>query len=183
MSSLPLERAGNHSSFLHFFQMMSPEHLTCGWLLHLLLVFLKPCGAPAGPARPLNGSDCTARGPASYLLVFTGQWSPQAFPKQYPLFRPPAQWSKLMGKSHGCEVITGNPSADGEHRPFFCSFVRGLNYQTHTFTLQTETLGWVLLCFLFCFLNFLISIFFHLPIAGEVVRLIKTYNDMTIATM
>lgn len=134
----------NHSSFLHFFQMMSPEHLTCGWLLHLLLVFLKPCGAPAGPARPLNGSDCTARGPAAYLLVFTGQWSPQAFPKQYPLFRPPAQWSKLMGKSHCCEVITGNPSADGEHRPFFffCSFVRGLNYQTHTFTLQTETLGW-----------------------------------------
>lgn len=109
----------NHSSFLHFFQMMSPEHLTCGWLLHLLLVFLKPCGAPAGPARPLNGSDCTARGPAAYLLVFTGQWSPQAFPKQYPLFRPPAQWSKLMGKSHCCEVITGNPSADGEHRPFF----------------------------------------------------------------
>ncbi|CAG01211.1 unnamed protein product, partial [Tetraodon nigroviridis] len=46
--------------------------------------------------RPLNGSECTARGPASYLLVFTGHWSPQAFPKQYPLFRPPAQWSKLM---------------------------------------------------------------------------------------
>lgn len=67
---------------------------------------------------------------------------------------------------------------------FFCSFVRGLNYQTHTFTLQTETLGWVLLSFLFCFLNFLISLFFHLPIAGEVVWLIKTYNDVTmIATM
>lgn len=88
----------NYFAFLHFFQMMSSEHLTCGWLQQLLVVLLKLCITFAGPLRPLNGTECTAKGPASYILVFTGHWSPQAFPKQYPLFRPPAQWSKLIGE-------------------------------------------------------------------------------------
>lgn len=88
----------SHLSFLHFFQMMSLERLTCGWLQQLLLVLLVLCLTFAGPLRPLNGTECTAKGPASYILVFTGHWSPQAFPKQYPLFRPPAQWSKLLGE-------------------------------------------------------------------------------------
>uniref|UniRef100_A0A665VNA8 Spondin-2-like n=1 Tax=Echeneis naucrates TaxID=173247 RepID=A0A665VNA8_ECHNA len=78
------------------------RHKSCGWLQQLLLVFLKLCFTFAGPLRPLNGTECTARGPASYILVFTGHWSPQAFPKQYPLFRPPAQWSKLIAVSHNC---------------------------------------------------------------------------------
>lgn len=77
---------------------MSSEHLTCGWLQQLLLVLVKLCFTFAGPLRPLIGTECTAKSPASYILVFTGHWSPQAFPKQYPLFRPPAQWSKLIGE-------------------------------------------------------------------------------------
>ncbi|XP_068596656.1 spondin-2a [Brachionichthys hirsutus] len=80
--------------------MMSSEHLSCRWLLQLLAVLLKLCLTSSGPLRPLNGTDCTSKGPASYILVFTGHWSPRAFPKQYPLFRPPAQWSKLMAVSH-----------------------------------------------------------------------------------
>ncbi|TNN58457.1 Spondin-2 [Liparis tanakae] len=84
--------------------MMSSEHLTCGWLQQLLVVLLKLCLTFAGPLRPLNGTDCSAKGPASYILVFTGHWSPQAFPKQYPLFRPPAQWSKLIGVQSFAEV-------------------------------------------------------------------------------
>ncbi len=95
-----LRNLDNHFSFLHFFQMMSSEHLTCGWLQRLLAVLLKLCLTFAGPLRPVTGTACTAKGPASYILVFTGHWSPQAFPKQYPLFRPPAQWSKLIGKRH-----------------------------------------------------------------------------------
>ncbi|XP_022045179.1 spondin-2a isoform X1 [Acanthochromis polyacanthus] len=82
------------------FQMMSSEHLACGWLQQLLIVLVKLCLTFAGPLRPLNGTECTAKSPASYILVFTGHWSPQAFPKQYPLFRPPAQWSKLIAVSH-----------------------------------------------------------------------------------
>lgn len=80
------------------FQMMSSERQTCGWRRQLLIVLVKLCLAFAGPLRPLNGTECTAKSPASYILVFTGHWSPQSFPKQYPLFRPPAQWSKLIGE-------------------------------------------------------------------------------------
>uniref|UniRef100_A0A8C7QWT8 Spondin domain-containing protein n=1 Tax=Oncorhynchus mykiss TaxID=8022 RepID=A0A8C7QWT8_ONCMY len=70
----------------------------------LLVVLLKLTLSFAGPT---NGTECTARGPASYILVFTGHWSPQTFPKQYPLFRPPAQWSKLIAITH-----------NGQHRLF-----------------------------------------------------------------
>ncbi|XP_027864522.1 spondin-2a [Xiphophorus couchianus] len=80
--------------------MMSSEHPACGWLHKLLVLLVKLHFAFAEPLQPLNGTGCTAKGPASYILVFTGHWSPQAFPKQYPLFRPPAQWSKLIAASH-----------------------------------------------------------------------------------
>ena len=88
---------------------MSSEHLTSAWLLQLLVVLLKPCLAPAGPAKPLNGTECRASGPASYILVFTGHWSQQAFPKQYPMFRPPAQWSKLVGERDCSGVVIVSP--------------------------------------------------------------------------
>lgn len=103
----------SHYSSPRFSQMMSPEHLSCVWLQQLLFVLLKLCLTLAGPLRPLNGTECTARGPASYILVFTGHWSPQAFPKQYPLFRPPAQWSKLMGESHAKKVLFGKSAISG----------------------------------------------------------------------
>ncbi|XP_071375954.1 spondin-2a [Centroberyx affinis] len=83
--------------------MMSSERLTCGWLRRLVVVLLKLSLTCAVPVRPINGTDCTARGPASYILVFTGHWSPQTFPKQYPLFRPPAQWSKLIAVTHNAQ--------------------------------------------------------------------------------
>ncbi|XP_070994798.1 spondin-2-like [Oncorhynchus clarkii lewisi] len=77
--------------------MMSLELLSFGWLQQLLVVLLK---LTLSFAISTNGTECTAKGPASYILVFTGHWSPQTFPKQYPLFRPPAQWSKLMAITH-----------------------------------------------------------------------------------
>ncbi|KAM4622032.1 spondin-2a isoform 1-T1 [Polymixia lowei] len=80
--------------------MMSSERFPCGWLQQLLIVLLKLSLSYAGPLQQINGTDCTARGPASYILVFTGHWSPLTFPKQYPLFRPPAQWSKLIAVTH-----------------------------------------------------------------------------------
>ncbi|XP_060741123.1 spondin-2a [Tachysurus vachellii] len=80
--------------------MMPSELLVPGWLQHLLVVLLKLSLSCASPLKFTNETACTARGPASYILVFTGQWSPQMFPKQYPLFRPPAQWSKLVAVTH-----------------------------------------------------------------------------------
>ncbi|CAN2388410.1 induction of bacterial agglutination [Pristimantis euphronides] len=46
---------------------------------------------------------CTAEEIAKYRIVFTGKWSQTAFPKQYPLYRPPAQWSSLLGVSHSSD--------------------------------------------------------------------------------
>ncbi|XP_061092933.1 spondin-2-like [Conger conger] len=83
--------------------MMSSDLLSPGWLQQLLLVLLKVTVSCAGSSRPANGTACSAREPASYILVFTGHWSPQTFPKQYPLFRPPAQWSKLIAVSHSAQ--------------------------------------------------------------------------------
>ncbi|XP_069488268.1 spondin-2 [Ambystoma mexicanum] len=46
---------------------------------------------------------CTADELARYSVVFTGKWSQVAFPKQYPLYRPPAQWSSLLGVTHSSD--------------------------------------------------------------------------------
>ncbi|CAL8272030.1 unnamed protein product [Boreogadus saida] len=94
---------------------MSPQRLGCGWLWRLLLaVLLRVSLGHAAPPSPAHGTDCSARGPAAYILVFTGRWSPQTFPKQYPMFRPPAQWSKLIvfptvgGHLWGTAVVSGS---------------------------------------------------------------------------
>ncbi|MGH0116424.1 UNVERIFIED_CONTAM: hypothetical protein FKN15_017074 [Acipenser sinensis] len=79
-------------------RIMSAELLPPGWLQRTLAVMLwLSCGSAL---RLANQMACTARSPATYILVFTGQWNPTTFPKQYPMFRPPAQWSKLIAVSH-----------------------------------------------------------------------------------
>ncbi|XP_030046932.1 spondin-2 [Microcaecilia unicolor] len=50
-----------------------------------------------------DDSVCRAEELAKYSLVFTGKWSETAFPKQYPLYRPPAQWSSLLGATHSSD--------------------------------------------------------------------------------
>ncbi|KAG7280883.1 hypothetical protein CRUP_035193 [Coryphaenoides rupestris] len=52
---------------------------------------------------PTDTPTCTAAGDAHYSLTFTGKWTQAAFPKQYPIFRPPAQWSTLIGVSHSAD--------------------------------------------------------------------------------
>jgi hypothetical protein len=42
---------------------------------------------------------------AVYKLRLETFWSEERFPKQYPQWRPPAQWSKTVGKGDfTCEV-------------------------------------------------------------------------------
>uniref|UniRef100_A0A8B9K766 Spondin-2 n=2 Tax=Astyanax mexicanus TaxID=7994 RepID=A0A8B9K766_ASTMX len=48
-------------------------------------------------------SVCSAPSTAKYSLTFTGKWSQTAFPKQYPVYRPPAQWSPLIGVTHSSD--------------------------------------------------------------------------------
>uniref|UniRef100_A0A8C5SKK8 Spondin 2 n=1 Tax=Laticauda laticaudata TaxID=8630 RepID=A0A8C5SKK8_LATLA len=55
---------------------------------------------------PLEGDTlCGAEEPTTYSIVFTGKWSQAAFPKQYPLYRPPAQWSSLLGVAHNPDYV------------------------------------------------------------------------------
>ena len=35
---------------------------------------------------------------AVYKVLFTTYWDRERFPRQYPEWRPPAHWSKLIGK-------------------------------------------------------------------------------------
>ncbi|XP_049742512.1 spondin-2 [Loxodonta africana] len=65
-------------------------------------LLLATLGSVAG--LPLEGEPgCTARHLARYSITFMGKWSQTAFPKQYPLFRPPAQWSSLLGATHSSD--------------------------------------------------------------------------------
>lgn len=79
-----------------------PEELCC------LLVTLLTMGTQSLPV-PTDIPVCTASETAHYQLTFTGKWSRSAFPKQYPVYRPPAQWSNIVGKSSArwfhCGVI------------------------------------------------------------------------------
>ena len=45
------------------------------------------------------GQDCRVKSLARYNVTFEGMWDRTVFPKQYPLWRPPAQWSGVLGKS------------------------------------------------------------------------------------
>lgn len=51
----------------------------------------------ASAAAVLAEKACDPMSLAMYNMTFTGLWSKDVFPKQYPLFRPPAQWTKVIG--------------------------------------------------------------------------------------
>lgn len=67
-------------------------------LHHLLVIVLVVSQCHSMPV-PTDVPMCTASETAQYRLTFTGKWTQAAFPKQYPVYRPPAQWSNLIGKS------------------------------------------------------------------------------------
>lgn len=42
--------------------------------------------------------NCRRNSVAKYKMKFETFWSEETFPKQYPLWRPPASWSVVLGK-------------------------------------------------------------------------------------
>ncbi|MBN3301194.1 spondin-2a [Amia ocellicauda] len=84
---------------------MSLQVVYPGWLRQRLLtgMVVMQMMSFSSASRPASQPLCSERSPASYILVFSGLWSPQTFPKQYPLFRPPAQWSKLVAVTHNAQ--------------------------------------------------------------------------------
>ncbi|XP_061408624.1 LOW QUALITY PROTEIN: spondin-2-like [Lethenteron reissneri] len=75
---------------------LPPVGAVCAALASCFCCLCCVCGAPTG-----SPYKCSAGGHPKYQLVFTGRWSQTSFPKQYPLFRPPAQWSSLVAVVHG----------------------------------------------------------------------------------
>ncbi|TRY76744.1 hypothetical protein TCAL_08000 [Tigriopus californicus] len=47
-----------------------------------------------------DANTCQSDKLAIYTVTFTTYWDSTTFPKQYPEWRPPAQWSKVVGFSH-----------------------------------------------------------------------------------
>lgn len=45
------------------------------------------------------GQSCNPDKLTVYRVYLNTMWGREVFPKQYPEWRPPAQWSKLLGKS------------------------------------------------------------------------------------
>merc|ERR1711892_520153 len=78
-------------------------------MLEMLLMLLLPVMTAGEPT-------CSADSLAVYKLVLETHWSEEMFPKQYPQWRPPAQWSKTVGYTHNGSISlfkTGQAVSDG----------------------------------------------------------------------
>uniref|UniRef100_A0A0K8UNA0 Spondin-2 n=1 Tax=Bactrocera latifrons TaxID=174628 RepID=A0A0K8UNA0_BACLA len=55
---------------------------------------------PATPTQPLPVSGCQLDRLAVYKVVLHTYWTRDLFPKHYPDWRPTAQWTKTLGRTH-----------------------------------------------------------------------------------
>lgn len=76
---------------------MDPKTRFRAFLLITLPLFIRA----AGVSSDLCGSNTLA----VYKLRMDTHWSEEAFPKQYPHFRPPAQFSRLLGMVHNTSYV------------------------------------------------------------------------------
>ncbi|TKS72820.1 Spondin-2 Differentially expressed in cancerous and non-cancerous lung cells 1 [Collichthys lucidus] len=72
-------------------------------LCHLVVLMLTLGQGVRLMPVPTDVPMCTASETAQYRLTFTGKWTQAAFPKQYPVYRPPAQWSNIIGVTHSSD--------------------------------------------------------------------------------
>lgn len=62
-------------------------------------------GAGGGGGGGSPPSGCPPEELTVYRVKLETHWSPRDFPKHYPEWRPPAQWSKLAGISHSRDFV------------------------------------------------------------------------------
>ncbi|CAH1994586.1 unnamed protein product [Acanthoscelides obtectus] len=74
---------------------MSTMSFRCVLRAAAMLCFLLVCAsaAPLDPGEPCQPDKLTV-----YKMVLHTFWSRDTFPKHYPDWRPPAQWSKVFGQ-------------------------------------------------------------------------------------
>lgn len=75
--------------------------------------------AVAAPARVADaGEPCQPDKLTIYKVVLHTFWSRDKFPKHYPDWRPPAQWSKVFGESSiKCDKCVAALAAGVGHLP------------------------------------------------------------------
>lgn len=68
------------------------------WSLNALacLIFATTCQLYVTISN--NYTRCHERDLVVYKLIFETNWTKENFPKQYPENRPPAHWSKVIGR-------------------------------------------------------------------------------------
>jgi len=66
------------------------------WSVSLLLVVVLVV-----VVRKVSSNSCSSDRLVVYQLRLDTGWGEETFPKQYPQWRPPAQWSRTVGYSHG----------------------------------------------------------------------------------
>lgn len=69
-------------------------------VLFVLLTFVNCKKRDRNSRRVRLSGKCKPQVLAEYELTFIGGWSASLYPKMYPRYRPPAQWSKLIGRTH-----------------------------------------------------------------------------------
>ncbi|XP_046648077.1 spondin-1-like isoform X1 [Daphnia pulicaria] len=65
-----------------------------------LLTEARPGKSPFTDMEEQNPKLCQPDRLTVYRVTLNTFWNPRNFPKHYPQWRPPAQWSKLVGRSH-----------------------------------------------------------------------------------
>ena len=64
------------------------------WALTVVVLFISKVKSDASSMK------CQSTKLVVYQVTFKTFWDRETFPKQYPEWRPPAQWSKLIGKQN-----------------------------------------------------------------------------------
>lgn len=98
--------------------MDTTRHVISEALYHLMVMLLTLGQGVQSMPVPTDVPMCTASEPAQYRLTFTGKWSQAAFPKQYPVYRPPAQWSNIVGKSTTNYILIGHVLETALSQPY-----------------------------------------------------------------
>lgn len=63
-----------------------------------MCLVLRVAAAGAAPILEMEGEPCQPDKLTVYKVVLHTFWSRDKFPKHYPDWRPPAQWSKVFGE-------------------------------------------------------------------------------------
>lgn len=67
-------------------------------MARVILTLVLPALAAAAALSPGETDACNPDKMTVYRMVLHTYWTREKFPKHYPDWRPPAQWSKVYGK-------------------------------------------------------------------------------------